>query len=297
MGTKELLGQAILTAQRGLPDKAREMFNLVLIAEPRNEVAWLWLAAIAANDAEREDCLRQVLAVNPNNRKAAADLQQVAERRRAALSAQVAELAATQPDTSAMAAAEVAPRRRTGARLGARQPMRPQRQRTLTYVLGGGAIIVLGAAFVALLSSRLGPAAVPTATPTLTRTATIPPTWTFTPTATATPCPPSVCTPTPTSTPTDTPTATPTDTPTPTATPTDTPTATPTRTPTFTPTPTNTPTPTATPTQTPTFTPTPTATPTRTPTFTPTRTATPTRTPTATRTRAPTASRTPTPRP
>jgi len=289
MGTKELLGQAILTAQRGLPDKAREMFNLVLIAEPRNEVAWLWLAAIAANDAEREDCLRQVLAINPNNRKAAADLQQVAERRRAALSAQAAELAAAQPDAATVAVAEIAPRRRTGVRLGARQPMRPQYQRTLTYVVGGGAIIVLGAAFVALVSSRLGPPAVPTATPTLTHTATIPPTWTFTPTATATPCPPSVCTPTPTSTPTDTPT----------------PTATPTDTSTPTPTPTNTPTPTATPTDTPTPTATPTATPTRTPTFTPTRTATPTRTPTATRTRAPTATRTraptatrtPTPRP
>ncbi len=36
MGTKEVLGQAILLAQRGQPDKAREMFNLVLVAEPHN---------------------------------------------------------------------------------------------------------------------------------------------------------------------------------------------------------------------------------------------------------------------
>ncbi len=92
MGTKELLGQAILTAQRGLPDKARELFHLVLIAEPRNENAWVWLAAIATNDAEREECLRQVVAINPKHPNATAELQRLIEKRQKDLSEQVAAL-------------------------------------------------------------------------------------------------------------------------------------------------------------------------------------------------------------
>ena len=67
MSTKDLLSQAILTAQRELPDKAREMFHLVLIAEPRNEQAWAWLTSLATDDAEREECLRQVIAINPQH--------------------------------------------------------------------------------------------------------------------------------------------------------------------------------------------------------------------------------------
>ncbi|MFN8595248.1 MAG: hypothetical protein U0559_03575 [Anaerolineae bacterium] len=294
MGTKELLGQAILTAQRGLPDKAREMFNLVLIAEPRNEHAWLWLASIATNDAEREECLRQVVAINPKHPNAGAELQRLIEKRRGELSAKVTALGAVQPvapiEPAAPAARKPTVAVSSRAVRSGRKPVRPKTQRILLYVFGGGAIVGLSILLISLLVNRTTAPVVFTPTPTRTATATVPPTWTPTRTATATQCPPRICSPTPTETPTVTPTST--DTPTRTATPTRTPTntrtptrtATATRTPTPTRTATATPTVTATPTRTPTATATPTLTPTltltRTPTATPTRTVTPTRTPT-----------------
>ena len=295
MGTKELLGQAILTAQRGLPDKAREMFNLVLIAEPRNEHAWLWLASIATNDAEREECLRQVVAINPKHPNAGAALQRLIEKRHGELAAKVTALGAVQPAAPIEPAAPavrkptvtVSPR---AVRSG-RKPVRPKTQRILLYVFGGGAIIGLSVLLISLLVNRTAAPVVLTPTPSRTATATVPPTWTPTRTATATQCPARICSPTPTDTPTVTPTAT--DTPTRTATPTRTPTSTrtPTRTATATRTPTPTRTATATPTQTSTATVTPTPTPTltltRTPTSTPTRTVTPTQAPTRTPTRRP----------
>ena len=67
MDAKDLIGQGIMAAKRGQNEKARELFNLALVTEPRSENAWLWLSTVAVDDAEKEDCLRQVLAINPNN--------------------------------------------------------------------------------------------------------------------------------------------------------------------------------------------------------------------------------------
>jgi len=55
MDAKDLIGQGIMAAKRGLNEKAREMFNLALITEPHNENAWLWLSTVAVDDAEKED--------------------------------------------------------------------------------------------------------------------------------------------------------------------------------------------------------------------------------------------------
>ncbi len=61
------------------------MFNLALITDPRSENAWLWLSTVAVDDAEKEDCLRQVLAINPKNVNAANELQKLSEKRRSEL--------------------------------------------------------------------------------------------------------------------------------------------------------------------------------------------------------------------
>jgi len=309
MGTKELLGQAILTAQRGLPDKAREMFHLVLIAEPRNEHAWVWLAAIATNDAEREECLRQVVAINPKHPNATVELQRLIEKRQHDLSAQVAALntAPILPPIDPVTATGVGATHRRGTLTAGRKPIRPRNQRLILYLGGGGVILALIAILIALVANRAAAPIIPTPTPSLTRTPTVPPTWTRTFTPTPTECPPRVCTPTPTITPTPTPsnTSTPTRTPSPTRTPTLTRTPTSTKTNTPTRTLTSTPTQTATPTDTPTITPTQTQTPSRTPTSNRTQTATitptPSRTvaslPTSTPSRTPTVSRTPTRKP
>jgi hypothetical protein len=279
MGTKELLSQAIVTAQRGLPDKAREMFHLVLIAEPRNEQAWAWLTSLATDDAEREECLRQVVAINPQHPSAAAELQRLSEKRRHDLSAQVAamQIAALVPppiDSTQPAA----PARKRGPLSAGRKPIHP-RQRRLIILYAGVAIGILVIALIALNAYRAANPIVPTATPTLTLTPTMPPTWTRTFTPTPTQCPPRICTPTPTQTPTSTPT--------PTSMPTRTPS--PTRTPTFTRTPTSTKTATPTWTATPTATSSPTATPSRTATVIATQTvaALPSSTPTPTATHQP----------
>ena len=88
MDAKDLIGQGIMAAKRGQNEKARELFNLALVTEPRSENAWLWLNTVAVDDAEKEDCLRQVLAINPTNASAAGELQKLSEKRREELSGQ-----------------------------------------------------------------------------------------------------------------------------------------------------------------------------------------------------------------
>ena len=80
MDAKDLIAQGITLARRGQNEKAREMFNLALITDPRSENAWLWLSTVAVDDAEKEDCLRQVLAINPRNANAANELQKLGEK-------------------------------------------------------------------------------------------------------------------------------------------------------------------------------------------------------------------------
>ena len=256
MGTKELLGQAILTAQRGQSDRAREMFHLVLIAEPRNEHAWAWLTALAADDAEREECLRQVVAINPQHPSATAELHRLIEKRLHDLSAQVA---ATQAAASVPPPIDPTPpatsARKRGTLNAGRKPIHPRRRRSILLYVGGaiGIVVIALVALIALTAYRAAHPIIPTATPTLTFTPTVPPTWTATFTPSPTQCPPNICTPTPTLTPT----STPTDTLTPTRTSTFTRTSTPSRTPTFTRTPTSTKTETPTATSSPTDTPSP----------------------------------------
>jgi hypothetical protein len=256
MDAKDLIAQGITLARRGQNEKAREMFNLALVTDPRSENAWLWLSTVAVDDAEKEECLRQVLAINPKNVNAANELQKLSEKRRSELAAKVAALAAARPANEAPRVAAAAMPAAGGARR--RRGGRAQMPTWLKYaIIGGfGLLIVLIALGSFNLAGRVLNPVTPTITLTPSPTATIPPTWTYTPTRTATPCPLRLCTATPTNTPTIT--------------------LTPSETPTITPTNTRTPTRTFTPTRTPT----PTFTPTRTATRTPTRTAT--RTPTAT---------------
>ena len=291
MNAKDFIGQGIMAAKRGQNEKARELFNLALITEPRNEHAWLWLSTVALDDAEREDCLRQVIAINSNNTNAANELQRLSEKRRTDLAAQVAALAAAQtaldtPRVEAAAAPVLAV-----AAAGAATPARPAGKSTpvkaaprrrggraqlppaVRYaIIGAFGLLILIIIFgsIKLVNQIMNPVT-PTITLTPSLTATVPPTWTPTSTWTPTPCPRSRCTATPTDTPTVTPTFTETSTPS----------LTPSRTSTLT----RTPTPTPTETYTPTFTRTPSATPTRKATTTTTATTTPTRTPTITPTK------------
>lgn len=65
-----LLHQAVEHAQAGRRDEARRLLQEYLQTSPDNEVAWLWLASVAADQAEYQRALREVLRINPANQQA-----------------------------------------------------------------------------------------------------------------------------------------------------------------------------------------------------------------------------------
>jgi tetratricopeptide (TPR) repeat protein len=77
MSTRDLLRRAIATARAGHELTAREMFLQVVQAEPRNELAWMWLVGLLDSLEERIHACQQVLAINPGNASARAYLAQL----------------------------------------------------------------------------------------------------------------------------------------------------------------------------------------------------------------------------
>lgn len=65
--TEELLDQAIAASQAGNHRNALSLLAQVVALDPRNERAWLWLAELVETDAQRIDCLKRVLSINPDN--------------------------------------------------------------------------------------------------------------------------------------------------------------------------------------------------------------------------------------
>ncbi len=64
------LHQAVGLAQSGQTEEARQLLRQVVQADPANEVAWLWLASVAADQPEYVRALQEVLRINPNNQQA-----------------------------------------------------------------------------------------------------------------------------------------------------------------------------------------------------------------------------------
>ncbi|GIV80902.1 MAG: hypothetical protein KatS3mg051_0256 [Anaerolineae bacterium] len=60
-----LLRTAIEAARSGDRAKAREILRRLVLRDPGNELAWLWLASVASSEEERRQCLRRVLTINP----------------------------------------------------------------------------------------------------------------------------------------------------------------------------------------------------------------------------------------
>lgn len=65
-----LLREAIRAAQKGDSAAARRMLEQVIGNDPRNELAWIWMATVAESDRERRTCLMRVLEINPSNARA-----------------------------------------------------------------------------------------------------------------------------------------------------------------------------------------------------------------------------------
>ena len=76
---KHLLQQGITAARAGEKGRARELLLHVIEQDEGVEAAWLWLSGVVDDPAERQICLENVLALNPNNQAAQAGLRWLAE--------------------------------------------------------------------------------------------------------------------------------------------------------------------------------------------------------------------------
>ena len=71
---KQWLRQGIAAAKAGNDEQARELLLKVVDVDEYNEQAWVWLSGVVGSDEDREICLENVLAINPDNHLAQAGL-------------------------------------------------------------------------------------------------------------------------------------------------------------------------------------------------------------------------------
>lgn len=64
------LKQAIEMVQAGQSNAARHLLEEIVAVDPRQELAWMWLATVSADREERLRFLREVLMLNPRNSRA-----------------------------------------------------------------------------------------------------------------------------------------------------------------------------------------------------------------------------------
>jgi hypothetical protein len=74
------LRQGIAAAKAGDVERATELLMKVVDVDELNEQAWLWLSSVVESDADREACLENVLAINPDNKLAIKGLVHVRNR-------------------------------------------------------------------------------------------------------------------------------------------------------------------------------------------------------------------------
>ena len=74
------LQEAISTIRAGDKVQGKKLLIEVLHAEPKNETAWLWMSAVVADINQRQECLEEVLKINPNNQSAQKGLASVQRR-------------------------------------------------------------------------------------------------------------------------------------------------------------------------------------------------------------------------
>lgn len=67
---QNLLKSGIEAARGGNRAVARRIFEQVIRQDAQNELAWMWLATVLENPAERRQALEKVLSLNPNNQRA-----------------------------------------------------------------------------------------------------------------------------------------------------------------------------------------------------------------------------------
>jgi tetratricopeptide (TPR) repeat protein len=71
----DLLQQGIAAAKAGRKEEARRLLTQLVDIDEHNEKAWLWLSGVVESAEDRQICLENVLALNPDNRHAQAGLE------------------------------------------------------------------------------------------------------------------------------------------------------------------------------------------------------------------------------
>lgn len=64
------LNEGVEAVRRGDKITGRRLLQQVISADPRNEVAWMWMASAVESVSERRACLERALEINPNNQRA-----------------------------------------------------------------------------------------------------------------------------------------------------------------------------------------------------------------------------------
>jgi hypothetical protein len=83
VNSSDLLRRAVQLARAGKKDEARDLFIRVVGDDPRNELAWMWLAGLVDSLEDQIIACENVLTINPANEKARAFLEEL-NRRKAA---------------------------------------------------------------------------------------------------------------------------------------------------------------------------------------------------------------------
>lgn len=65
--TAKLLREGIAFVRGGEKERGQKLLRLVTEQEPRNGLAWLWLASAVESNRDALDCLRKVLEIDPRN--------------------------------------------------------------------------------------------------------------------------------------------------------------------------------------------------------------------------------------
>lgn len=81
MNSSDPLRHAIELARAGKKDAARDVFLRVVEEDPRNELAWMWLAGLVDSLEDKVIACENALTVNPSNEKARRYLESLKRRR------------------------------------------------------------------------------------------------------------------------------------------------------------------------------------------------------------------------
>lgn len=65
--SQEKINSGITAFRNGNKKVALQIFSEIVKSDPRNETAWLWLAAGVDDIKQKEFCFTRVLEINPNN--------------------------------------------------------------------------------------------------------------------------------------------------------------------------------------------------------------------------------------